>query len=73
MTKACQHHFQIVSEEKDRTLSLFDYEKYQSMQHELYANVATIVNLFPRRKYSLSKIAVWVDPLDATQEFTGKC
>lgn len=60
----------IVSEEKDRTLSLFDYEKYQSMQHELYANVATIVNLFPRRKYSLSKIAVWVDPLDATQEFT---
>ncbi|KAL3997369.1 Inositol monophosphatase family protein [Acanthocheilonema viteae] len=60
---------QVISEEKE-ALSLVDYEKYQSQQQELYTNVKNIVDLFPSRKYLLSKLAVWVDPLDATQEFT---
>ncbi|KAM3715788.1 Inositol monophosphatase [Dirofilaria immitis] len=60
----------VISEEKNEKLSVVDYERYQSKQQELYANVKTIVDLFPSRKYSLSKLALWIDPLDATQEFT---
>ncbi|CAG9532316.1 unnamed protein product [Cercopithifilaria johnstoni] len=60
----------VISEEKKDELSVVDYEKYQSQQQELYTNVKTIVDLFPSRKYLLSKLTVWVDPLDATQEFT---
>uniref|UniRef100_A0A915Q6Q1 inositol-phosphate phosphatase n=1 Tax=Setaria digitata TaxID=48799 RepID=A0A915Q6Q1_9BILA len=61
---------QVISEEKKEKLSAVDYEKYQSQQEELYGNVKNIIDLFPSRKYSLSKLTVWVDPLDATQEFT---
>ncbi|VDK89435.1 unnamed protein product [Litomosoides sigmodontis] len=62
----------VISEEKDEELSSVDYEKYQSQQQELYTNVRNIVDLFPSRKYMLSKLALWIDPLDATQEFTGE-
>lgn len=34
-------------------------------------NVKEALEKFPSEKIDLNRVTMWVDPLDATQEFTG--
>lgn len=55
--------FQIVSEEHDKKPEVSDYKPNK--------HLSDVANL-PDEMVSLNDITIWVDPLDATQEYTGR-
>lgn len=45
-------------------------DKYKDDNYSLWLNIRNAVQKIPAKKYELSRLGMWVDPLDATQEFT---
>ncbi|CAP32407.2 Protein CBG13639 [Caenorhabditis briggsae] len=60
----------IVSEEKASEFSDREVEPYRSDNYAVWQSVKEILNQIPSRRLQLSDVRVFVDPLDATQEFT---
>ena len=49
-----------------------EVEEYRSSQYKFYTAVRNALAALPPRSYELDKLHVYIDPLDATQEFTGR-
>ncbi|CAD5209085.1 unnamed protein product [Bursaphelenchus xylophilus] len=60
----------VISEEKDSELEDKEVEKYKDDNYNLWLNIRNAVKKIPNVKYDLNRIGIWIDPLDATQEFT---
>lgn len=63
--------FQVVTEEKNEHMSESEVEKYRDDNYDLWLNVRGALEKIPSQKYDFSRMSIWIDPLDATQEFTG--
>ncbi|CAA21725.3 Putative inositol monophosphatase 3 [Caenorhabditis elegans] len=61
---------QIVSEEKKSEFSEREIEPYRLDNYAVWQSVKEILDKIPSRRLQLSDVRVFVDPLDATQEFT---
>lgn len=61
----------MITEEKSDSLTEKEVEKYRDDNYKIWLNVKEALKQFPNKKYNLNRITIWVDPLDATQEFTG--
>lgn len=64
---------QVVTEEKSETLSDSEVEKYRSDNYAVWLSLRDALDRLPSKKYDLSRLTMWIDPLDATQEYTGFC
>ncbi|PAV75042.1 hypothetical protein WR25_06366 [Diploscapter pachys] len=60
----------IVSEEKDSKVTEQEASRYRDDQYSIWLSVKDILNKMPERRLQLSDVQVYVDPLDATQEYT---
>lgn len=47
-----------------------EVERYKEDNYKIWLNIRDALKDIPVKKYELSRIGLWVDPLDATQEFT---
>jgi inositol monophosphatase 3 len=47
-----------------------EVSKYRDDNYQLWLEYKDALNVMPSSKYDLSRINMWVDPLDATQEYT---
>ncbi|KAE9555181.1 hypothetical protein FO519_001605 [Halicephalobus sp. NKZ332] len=60
----------VTSEEKSGDISESEATKYRDDNYELWMDFKDAINQFPTKKVELSRINFWIDPLDATQEYT---
>jgi len=60
----------VTEESSSEHLSDREVEKYQDDNYALWMNVKEALKKFPNKRVSLDRVGIWVDPLDATQEFT---
>uniref|UniRef100_A0A914C6Q2 inositol-phosphate phosphatase n=1 Tax=Acrobeloides nanus TaxID=290746 RepID=A0A914C6Q2_9BILA len=60
----------VVTEEKNEHMSESEVEKYRDDNYDLWLNVRGALEKIPSQKYDFSRMSIWIDPLDATQEFT---
>lgn len=47
-----------------------EVEKYKDENLNIWLNIRNALKDLPVKKYEISRLGFWVDPLDATQEFT---
>ncbi|KAJ1352824.1 hypothetical protein KIN20_009243 [Parelaphostrongylus tenuis] len=60
----------IVSEEKDTSVSETDVAPYRADSYSIWLSIQDLLAKIPSRRFSLSDVQVYIDPLDATQEYT---
>uniref|UniRef100_A0AC34Q730 Inositol monophosphatase 3 n=1 Tax=Panagrolaimus sp. JU765 TaxID=591449 RepID=A0AC34Q730_9BILA len=60
----------VISEEKSDDMKDKDVEKYRDDNYELWLEYKDAINQMPSKKYELKRLNMWIDPLDATQEYT---
>ncbi|KAK6050719.1 hypothetical protein COOONC_11776 [Cooperia oncophora] len=61
----------IVTEEKDSSISESDAAPYRADSYSMWLSIRDVLAMIPSRRLTLSDVLVYVDPLDATQEYTG--
>lgn len=62
---------QVISEERNKA-SAEDVEPYRTNAFYTWESYKKQIENIPTKLVRLSDINLWVDPLDATQEYTGK-
>uniref|UniRef100_A0A1I7XMN5 inositol-phosphate phosphatase n=1 Tax=Heterorhabditis bacteriophora TaxID=37862 RepID=A0A1I7XMN5_HETBA len=60
----------IITEEKESLLKENEASQYRSESYSLWLNARSVLDQIPSRRLALDDVLVYVDPLDATQEFT---
>uniref|UniRef100_A0A0N5A509 inositol-phosphate phosphatase n=1 Tax=Parastrongyloides trichosuri TaxID=131310 RepID=A0A0N5A509_PARTI len=60
----------VISEEKESSTKNFDIDKYEEYRRPLWEEMKSILNQLPEDSFEVSKLNIWIDPLDATQEYT---
>ncbi|KJH46620.1 inositol monophosphatase family protein [Dictyocaulus viviparus] len=60
----------IITEEKESYISESDVTPYRKDSYSTWMSVHNILAQIPSRRLTLSEVQVYVDPLDATQEYT---
>ncbi|MFH4980208.1 hypothetical protein AB6A40_006917 [Gnathostoma spinigerum] len=60
----------VISEESRSSLTEQDVSRYRVDKYSLWLGIKDSISLLPSFTYPLSSLTIWVDPLDATQEFT---
>ncbi|EPB69597.1 hypothetical protein ANCCEY_11303 [Ancylostoma ceylanicum] len=60
----------IVTEEKDSSISEKEATPYRADSYSVWLSIRDILSQIPSYRLTLSDVQIYVDPLDATQEYT---
>jgi hypothetical protein len=65
------HNLKVISEEKSTQEKSKKLDRYRADNYELWLGLRETLSKVPNWRVPLRRIAIWIDPLDATQEYTG--
>uniref|UniRef100_A0A0K0F7G8 inositol-phosphate phosphatase n=1 Tax=Strongyloides venezuelensis TaxID=75913 RepID=A0A0K0F7G8_STRVS len=60
----------VISEEKEPAARNFNIDKYEEFRRPLWEEMKNVISQLPEDSFEVSKLNIWIDPLDATQEYT---
>lgn len=60
----------VISEEKEPAGKNFNLDKYEEFRRPFWAEMKDVISQLPEDSFEVSKLNIWIDPLDATQEYT---